>query len=56
MQDSAGEGTRTRAGEIDPDIRRFVTRVNADYSRLTGGRELPVTEMRRVAEGKCSQV
>jgi acetyl esterase len=50
MQDSAGEGTRTRAGEIDPDIRRFVTRVNADYSRLTGGRELPVTEMRRVAE------
>ena len=40
---AAGDG-------IDPDIRRFVATVNADYARLTGGRELPVTEMRAVAE------
>jgi acetyl esterase len=35
---------------IDPDIRRFVSLVNADYARLTGGRQLPVAEMRAVAE------
>ena len=38
------------AATIDPDIRRFASIVNADYARLTGGRELPVAEMRRVAE------
>jgi acetyl esterase len=36
--------------QIDPDIRRFATKVNADYERLTGGRELTVDEMRLVAE------
>src|SRR5512141_2872263 len=35
---------------LDPDIRRFAALVNADYARLTGGRELPVAEMRQVAE------
>jgi acetyl esterase len=40
---AAGDG-------IDPDIRRFVALVNADYARLTGGRQLPVAEMRAVAE------
>lgn len=35
---------------VDPDIRRFVMRVNADYERHTGGRELSVAEMREVAE------
>lgn len=35
---------------IDPDIRRFVATVNADYARLTAGRQLSVTEMRAVAE------
>jgi acetyl esterase len=35
---------------IDPDIRRFIGRVNADYARLTGGRKLSVPEMRAVAE------
>jgi acetyl esterase len=37
-------------GGVDPDIRRFVGLVNADYARLTGGRQLPVSEMRAVAE------
>jgi acetyl esterase/lipase len=36
--------------DVDPDIRRFVGIVNADYARLTGGRTLPVPEMRAVAE------
>ncbi len=36
--------------QIDPDIRRFAAQVNADYARLTGGRELTVDEMRQVAE------
>ena len=35
---------------VDPDILRFVTLVNADYARFTGGRELSVAEMREVAE------
>ena len=35
---------------VDPDIRRFVAQVNADYARHTGGRELSVNEMREVAE------
>lgn len=35
---------------IDPDVRRFTAIVMADYQRLTGGRVLPVGEMRRVAE------
>lgn len=35
---------------VDPDIRRFVMRVNADYQRHTRGRELTVAEMRAVAE------
>ena len=43
--------SRTADGDgIDPDIRRFVALVNADYARLTGGVELPVAEMRHVAE------
>ena len=51
MSDSGGDMARTQASDgLDPDIRRFVTLVNADYVRLTGGRELPVAEMRRVAE------
>jgi acetyl esterase/lipase len=52
---SAGDASGQRAtgegsGVIDADIRRFVAQVNADYARLTGGRELPVNEMRAVAE------
>jgi acetyl esterase len=39
-----------QADAIDPDIRRFAARVNADYARLTGGRQLSVPEMRQVAE------
>jgi acetyl esterase len=35
---------------IDPDIRRFTSIVMADYQQLTGGRALPIAEMRRVAE------
>ena len=35
---------------VDPDIRRFVSLVNADYARLTGGKSLPVEQMRAVAE------
>jgi acetyl esterase len=35
---------------VDPDIREFVARVNADYARFTAGRELSVKEMRAVAE------
>jgi acetyl esterase len=35
---------------IDPDIRRFAEIVTADYARLTGGRQLPIAEMREVAE------
>lgn len=35
---------------VDPDIRRFVSMVNAAYARLTGGRQLAVPEMRAVAE------
>ena len=38
------------ADAIDPDILRFAARVNADYARLTGGRQLSVPEMRQVAE------
>ena len=36
--------------KVDPDIRLFVARVNADYARHTDGRELTVPEMREVAE------
>ena len=53
MSSNAGEaavGYGAGDDSIDPDIRRFVTRVTADYARLTGGRELPVDEMRAVAE------
>jgi len=46
--EAAGEGSALDA--IDPDIRRFVASVNADYARLTGGRQLSVPEMRAVAE------
>lgn len=35
---------------IDPDIRRFTSMVMAESLRLSGGRELPVSEMRRIAE------
>ena len=35
------------ADPIDPDIRRFATRVNADYARLTGGRQLTVPRCAR---------
>jgi acetyl esterase len=35
---------------IDPEIRRFTAQVMADYLRLSGGRDLPVAELRRVAE------
>lgn len=48
MSEDAAAGTT--GGGIDPDIRRFVATVNADYARLTGGRQLPVAEMRAVAE------
>jgi Esterase/lipase len=48
--DADRDVTPAAADGIDPDIRRFVARVNADYARLTGGRELPVGEMRAVAE------
>jgi acetyl esterase/lipase len=47
--DDAESGAADGDG-IDPDIRRFVARVNADYARLTGGAELPVAQMRQVAE------
>jgi acetyl esterase len=51
MSDPGGDMTGAQAAEgLDPDIRRFVGLVNADYVRLTGGRELPVVEMRRIAE------
>ena len=51
MSSNAGEAAQgTGADAIDPDIRRFVARVTADYARLTGGRDLPVAEMRAVAE------
>ncbi|MBV6418170.1 MAG: Acetyl esterase [Steroidobacteraceae bacterium] len=35
---------------VDPDIRRFVAAVNADYARFTDGRQLSVQEQREVAE------
>jgi acetyl esterase/lipase len=35
---------------VDPDIRRFVALVNADYARYTDGRQLTVPEQREVAE------
>lgn len=49
---NAGEaaGEEPALDAIDPDIRRFVASVNADYARLTGGRHLSVPEMRAVAE------
>jgi len=53
MSSKAGEavvGPGAGDDTIDPDIRRFVERVTADYSQLTGGRELPPVEMRAVAE------
>jgi len=53
MSSNAGEavvGYGAGDDAIDPDIRRFVARVTADYARLTGGRDLPVDEMRAVAE------
>jgi acetyl esterase len=53
MSSNAGDtaaGPHAADHAIDPDIRRFVARVTADYARLTGGRELPVVEMRAVAE------
>ncbi len=36
--------------DVDPDVRRFVAMVNADYARFTGGRQLDVAGMRAVAE------
>ncbi|HWJ04350.1 MAG TPA: alpha/beta hydrolase fold domain-containing protein [Steroidobacteraceae bacterium] len=48
--DACRDEALAAADGIDPDIRRFVSRVNADYARLTAGRELPVIEMRAVAE------
>jgi acetyl esterase/lipase len=53
MSSNAGEaavGHGAADEAIDPDIQRFVARVTAEYARLTGGRELPVAEMRAVAE------
>lgn len=52
MSNTSGDVERrsNAADPIDPDIRRFATRVNADYARLTGGRQLSVQEMRQVAE------
>jgi acetyl esterase len=49
---NAGEAAVPGAGcdGIDPDIRRFVAIVTADYARFTGGRQLTVPEMRAVAE------
>ena len=35
---------------IDPDVGRFTSLVMADSLRRSGGRELPVPEMRRIAE------
>ena len=46
----AGAATTPTRDEIDPDIRRFVARVNADYARLTGGQPQSVPQMRVVAE------
>jgi acetyl esterase len=46
-----GRDAQSRADDgIDPDIRRFIAQVNADYARLTGGAELPAPQMRQVAE------
>ena len=50
MNKTGEAAARSGDGAIDPDIRRFVSRVTADYERLTGGRELPAAEMRTVAE------
>ncbi|HSG91922.1 MAG TPA: alpha/beta hydrolase [Pseudomonadales bacterium] len=47
MKDAAEART---TDTIDPDIRRFTSIVMADYQRLSGGRTLPVAEMRRIAE------
>jgi acetyl esterase/lipase len=49
MSEATSQRSAT-GGAIDPDIQRFVARVNADYARLTGGRQLPVPEMRAIAE------
>jgi acetyl esterase len=48
--EAAKDGHPAGGGAIDPDIARFVAMVNADYARLTGGRQLPVSQMRAVAE------
>lgn len=52
MENAAGGAVHAGAGigNIDPDVVRFVARVNADHARLTGGHELPPTEMRKIAE------
>jgi acetyl esterase len=52
MSDSATSGSPALdpLRDVDPDIRRFVSLVNADYERLTGGAALPVQQMRAVAE------
>lgn len=51
MSEPGADVSRSQSTDgLDPDIRRFAALVNADYARLTGGRELPVAEMRQVAE------
>ena len=51
MNEAMTQGTLPLALQgVDPDILRFVTLVNADYARHTGGRTLSVPEMREVAE------
>lgn len=48
--EQTGAPVEDGAVDIDPDIRRFVEQVTADYARLSGGRDLPVQELRAVAE------
>lgn len=52
MSEAAKDDARVHPLDgVDPEIRAFVARVNADYERLTGDRKLSVAEMRQVAEG-----
>ena len=50
MENAGASAVHREAGQIDADVARFVARVNAEYQRLTGGKELSPAGMREVAE------